>query len=241
MPRDSEAVPRIEKFVLYTDHSALKWLRNIVDPEIRHSRWRLILFEFDFDMKYRKGSRNHIADAISRLPTFEYHTSGPELEIPSFLVESGNEKSTRPVTNVIDTNSWTKDDWDPFDFHEDERIINSLCTFSALAVDIEAELQAVTIDEVHQAREDDPECDSIRKELNLRRDTPFVEDERGLLVRVTEPDGICQIFVPRELRLRLLHLAHHTLLAGHPGITRQFYMMRSEWYWPSKITDVRAL
>ncbi len=42
------------KFELYTDHSALRWLMNIVDPGIRISRWRLILSEFDFEVKYRK-------------------------------------------------------------------------------------------------------------------------------------------------------------------------------------------
>ena len=39
----------------------------------------------------------------------------------------------------------------------------------------------------------------------------------------------------------LLHLAHHTPLAGSPRITRQFYTMRAKWYWPSMIADIRAV
>ena len=57
-------------FTVYTDHSALRWMFHLADASNRLARWRLRLLEFDFDVKYRKGSENTVADAISRLPTF---------------------------------------------------------------------------------------------------------------------------------------------------------------------------
>ena len=43
------------------------------------------------------------------------------------------------------------------------------------------------------------------------------------------------------MRPRILHLAHHTPVAGHPGITRQYYTMRRQWYWPSMAADIRKV
>ena len=81
----------------------------------------------------------------------------------------------------------------------------------------------------------------IRKNLESRRRIPFIEDERGRIGRVAEANVICQIFVPRKLRQLLLHLAHYTPLAGHSEVIQQFYSMRSQWYCPSIIVDIRSV
>ncbi len=156
-------------------------------------------------------------------------------------LSSGDGPERYSISNKLYTRSWTKSDWDPSDSDQDQRILDSISTFSALAVDVEAELSAITIEEVLEAHENDPEFRAIRRELDGCRNTPFIEDERGLIIRVAEVDGICQIFVPRKLRQRIFHLVHHTPLAGHPGMTRQFYTMRSEWYWPAMIVDIRKV
>ena len=116
--------------------------------------------------------------------------------------------------------------WDPFEGEEDKRTIQCAHSISALAVEVDAEVSAVTLEEVREAQESDPECKVLREIIGKRREMPFIEDERGLLFRVAEADGILQVFVPQKLCQRLLHLAHHAPLAGHPGITRQFYTMR---------------
>ncbi len=107
-------------------------MMNLTDVSGRLARWRLRLLEFDFTVKFKKGAKNTVADAVSRLPTYgEYE-----------------------------------------------------------------------------------------------------EDERGVLVRIAKLDGTAQAPVPEPLRQRLLYLAHHTRLAGHPGITRMFYTLRRNFFWP---------
>ena len=75
-----------EHFDLFTDHQALKWILSGSYNTGRLSRWRLRLLEYDFNVHYKKGAKNTIADAISRLPTFGGTEIPPDVEIPCFLV-----------------------------------------------------------------------------------------------------------------------------------------------------------
>ena len=55
-----------KQFVIETDHKALIYLRNIKDPVGKLARWAMYLSQFDFIIKYRKGSDNVDADFLSR-------------------------------------------------------------------------------------------------------------------------------------------------------------------------------
>lgn len=54
------------KFVVYTDHSALKWFLSLDNPTGRLARWGVRLSSFNFELKHRKGVDNVIPDALSR-------------------------------------------------------------------------------------------------------------------------------------------------------------------------------
>ncbi|GKF98530.1 reverse transcriptase domain-containing protein, partial [Tanacetum coccineum] len=57
----------MNKSVVYTDHSALKYLFNMKDTKARLLRWVLLLQEFDFKVIDTKGAENYAADHLSRL------------------------------------------------------------------------------------------------------------------------------------------------------------------------------
>nr|GEV73189.1 reverse transcriptase domain-containing protein [Tanacetum cinerariifolium] len=57
----------LSKIIVYTDHSALKYLLNKQDAKPRLLRWVLLLQEFDITIPDKKGSKNLAADHLSRL------------------------------------------------------------------------------------------------------------------------------------------------------------------------------
>ncbi|TDG38463.1 hypothetical protein AWZ03_015115, partial [Drosophila navojoa] len=56
------------RFDVVTDHLALKWLNSIESTTGRIARWALQLQQYQFDTRYRRGSLNVVADALSRQP-----------------------------------------------------------------------------------------------------------------------------------------------------------------------------
>nr|GEW02891.1 reverse transcriptase domain-containing protein [Tanacetum cinerariifolium] len=57
----------LSKSIVYTDHSALKYLLNKQDAKLRLLQWLLLLQEFDITILDKKGSENLAADHLSRL------------------------------------------------------------------------------------------------------------------------------------------------------------------------------
>jgi hypothetical protein len=60
----------LRRFTVITDHQALLWLARIdmTGGNARLIRWKVRLMDFDFDIVYREGSRNVLADAMTRPP-----------------------------------------------------------------------------------------------------------------------------------------------------------------------------
>lgn len=60
-----------QHFTVITDHAALQWLKNIVNPTGKLARWSLNLQQYSFDVVHRKGKYNVVADALSRCNNVE--------------------------------------------------------------------------------------------------------------------------------------------------------------------------
>nr|GEZ27340.1 reverse transcriptase domain-containing protein [Tanacetum cinerariifolium] len=80
----------MNKSIVYTDHSALKYLFAKKDAKARLLRWILLLQEFDFKVIETKGAENYAADHLSHLENPYENIFDPKEIIESFPLESLN-------------------------------------------------------------------------------------------------------------------------------------------------------
>ncbi|KAJ9544476.1 hypothetical protein OSB04_024183 [Centaurea solstitialis] len=69
----------LSKIIVYTDHSALKYLFVKPDAKPRLIRWILLLQEFDIEERDKKGAKNVAADHLSRLENPELGSDSKEV------------------------------------------------------------------------------------------------------------------------------------------------------------------
>ncbi|GJV76940.1 reverse transcriptase domain-containing protein [Tanacetum coccineum] len=78
----------MNKSVVYTDHSALKYLFNKKDAKARLLRWVLLLQEFDFKVIDTKGAENYAADHLSHLENPYENVFDPKEITETFPLET---------------------------------------------------------------------------------------------------------------------------------------------------------
>nr|GEZ14010.1 DNA-directed DNA polymerase [Tanacetum cinerariifolium] len=80
----------MNKSIVYTDHSALKYLFSKKDAKARLLRWILLLQEFDFKVSDTRGAENYVADHLSRLKNPYENIFDPKEINETFPLESLN-------------------------------------------------------------------------------------------------------------------------------------------------------
>nr|GFA01282.1 hypothetical protein [Tanacetum cinerariifolium] len=80
----------MNKSIVYTDHSALKYLFTKKDAKARLLRWILLLQEFDFKVIDTKRTENYAADHLSRLENPYENVFDPKEINETFTLESLN-------------------------------------------------------------------------------------------------------------------------------------------------------
>jgi len=58
-----------QRFLIRTDHQALRWIYSTTDLSGRLMRWRIRLSEYTFDMVYKPGASHHLPNFLSRAST----------------------------------------------------------------------------------------------------------------------------------------------------------------------------
>ena len=103
-----------KRFVIRTDHHALRWVLSLADAQGRLARWRLRLLEFDFEVQYSPGKAHYAADTLSRLepadPVLSRPSTPVDAEIPCFSVSGPDSVvACKPKTHP----HWPLRDMDP--------------------------------------------------------------------------------------------------------------------------------
>ncbi|GJT19357.1 reverse transcriptase domain-containing protein [Tanacetum coccineum] len=85
----------MNKSIVYTDHSALKYLFAKKDAKARLLRWVLLLQEFNFKVIDTKGAENYAADHLSRLENPYENVLDPKEINENFPLETLNMVTSR--------------------------------------------------------------------------------------------------------------------------------------------------
>nr|GEW34453.1 reverse transcriptase domain-containing protein [Tanacetum cinerariifolium]GEW87288.1 reverse transcriptase domain-containing protein [Tanacetum cinerariifolium] len=88
----------MNKSIVYTDHSALKYLFSKKDLKARLLCWILLLQEFDFKVIVTKGAENYAADHLSRLENPYEKIFDPKEINETFPLESLNKVAHQDPT-----------------------------------------------------------------------------------------------------------------------------------------------
>ena len=94
-----------KKFTIETDHNPLVWLSKIKEPNSRLTRWRLKLEEFDYQIKYKKGKENVVADALSRIEVNALETDSVTPNISSDTANLQDFDLEKPEERIPEENS----------------------------------------------------------------------------------------------------------------------------------------
>jgi hypothetical protein len=201
------------RFHLVTDHQALKTLLSSGGTghrPLRLHRWADRLFQYNFEVVFRPGKRNVVADCLSR--AFDEPTDAAAADAS---VASDNDDDSDDVNMV-------------------QSIFGNLSTS---VVPLDAVVNATGMDPVLQrvrhyiingwpTAKSDVESE-VRAFYDLQHELSVVCDGRCILRG-------CRVVVPPPLRLQLLDLAHE----GHPGIARMKGKCRETIWWPGIDADV---
>ena len=231
-------------FDLYTDNQALKWILSGSDHSGRVARWRLRLLEFDFSDTYKKGAKNTIADAISRLPTYGEAQLAPDTEVLCYLIHGPVPEGTATDEGgagldafCAETSNHTLDDTtyssqvlevetecphllktEAF-FDEDYDEVDCEDDIDAITATTEAEvtepLAPLSLEEICGEQMKDDLCQKLRR--RSENDPRYVENRHGILCHRAPLDNLEQIVLPEALRRQALLLAQYPRMAAHPG------------------------
>ena len=202
-----------EKFTVLTDHNSLRWLMEITDPSGRLMRWRLRLAEYNFDVKYKKGTRNWCADFASRMST----------ENP---IEDDEDHDEIPCYEIEECKC-------SIEYNAEVQEIECVFLTEGARTDRTA-MTAITREEVLIEQQCDELCRELKSSARSASSSMYGEDDDGILIRNT---GIKQIVLPESLRQRVMMLAHRPVCSAHPGSRKMYSTLRKTYYWPTMALD----
>ena len=230
-------------FTLRTDHSALKWLQTLKEPEGQLARWLEQLQEYEFEIIHRAGRRHLNADAMSRRPPCSQcnrddcvqnntECSTREIQQQPLMVDVLQEEDTPLATPTGDGSSST-------DTSSDEE--SNGMRGAQLSDDI--------LGPILRLKEADPQPGEAaltgmgHEACQLLQQLEQLIIQDGILYqKVEDQDGQnyhLQLVVPSSQKEFILQEAHGGSLSGHLGGNKTFKRLKERFYWPGYSHDTQ--
>ena len=226
-------------FTVYTDNNPLTYVLTSARLNATGHRWVAELSDFNFTVKYRPGTANRDADALSRMPMEQYICECKEEVEPEWIkatVEAMNAQRKGEAVWLTALSSQPKG------------VKRMMTDKVALLV------QPITPKELYQAQRDDPAIGKViehkqsGKQLTPQDKQRAPPDLRSLLrewkkLDVGE-DGILrrrsgsnvQLVLPQKFHRTVYRELHEEM--GHLGVERVLHLTRERFFWPYMKRDI---
>ncbi|UYV64930.1 K02A2.6-like [Cordylochernes scorpioides] len=202
-----------QKFLLRTDHAALRWLLNFKSPEGQLARWIQRLQEYDMEIQHRKGKSHGNADALSRRPC-------PVNCKHCSKAETQDEHNIRQLSlaEELKLDEWSLEEMRKAQFED---------------ADLRPVMNWLNAGTNRPAWEDVASCSPITKSYWSLWDS--LEFRGGVLYRKWESDDgqhfEWKMILPQSRVPSVLKELHNSPSGGHFGIAKTLGKVKERFYW----------
>jgi hypothetical protein len=240
-------------FCIETDHQAIQGMMENQHQSGRVLRWAMRLSGYDFKIKYRKGTSNQAADALSRAPAEEFSLAKHRLVDELLPIEDHQteghvvfQDSVPPVSPqpIIHECARCTPPPEPEKAlrmpHAPKHKLKELMCHRADIV--ESPDMPTTPQEWRTAQRHDIQSATIRQLVRendpatLNRGFFITEDE---VLMTTTRNGNNAVWVPTLLRSAIMKSHHDHPLSGHRGILKTTTRVSQNYTWKGLKQDVR--
>ena len=218
MLRKFEHILRYKKFIVFSDHKPLQWLKSLKNPKGIHFRWLQELATYDFEVWYKPGKTIGAADGLSRSPHMRDPTPEEIAESEEFVGEMADDlegvrldlpniKKAQQEDDILKTvRKWVMGD-PPKNKEELRGQPEDLHVYHKL-------LQTLHVDEGG---------------ILVRKDP---QEDQEPTVRILIPDH-------EKLKKEVFYHCHQHPTAGHFGINSTCMRACKRFYWPGMYEMMR--
>ena len=196
------------KFILRTDHQALKWLASMKTPAGMFSRWKEHLASYDFEVKFRKGTQHSNADSLSRT---EHASELSEAELKDMSLHSIS--VVPPKEDRIDAKR----------FAEEQQKDSELVTVMKFVKSGE------------KPSKETVRMMSLSQRMYMQKFELLKLSAKGLLFMHDEKKKKARPCVPESLQDYVIKSLHQI---GHPGIGHTYLKVHERFYFPDMMKMV---
>ena len=217
------------RFTIKTDHKPLKYILDSPMQNKKIQLWALSIAGYNCQVEYIKGTENHCADLLSRIPV----KKGDKEK----LQQSQDGKST-PEDEELDIDDRSleigainSNEFNPRDFASSH--VDPPGDVIKPDIDLQEDFNMV------EEQQKDDEIGKLKNRINKgtatkAEQTHYFETEDGLLYYLSQPDSEdprLRLYIPQEMENIVIKQYHDQL--GHMALDKTYDSMRLKYFFPN--------